>query len=195
MKRLCAIAVLAAVLLGPSAFGGTTGKIAGRVMEADGKTPLVGVNTFSGTIAGSSGLPIISLSRRSIGPASASTTVMPLKKMARLAVAPVAAMASILARPRARSSSVRISSARSSLPEGNRIEIDSAVTARDANGNPIQGATVTLAASGSGNTLTQPGLTNASGVATGTLSSTVAESKTTALRAPSQVESDKSRQS
>ena len=53
------------------------------------------------------------------------------------------------------------------------------VTAKDANGNLIQGATVVLAATGSGNTLTQPvGTTNASGVATGTLSSTVAESKT-----------------
>jgi protocatechuate 3,4-dioxygenase beta subunit len=53
------------------------------------------------------------------------------------------------------------------------------VTATDANGNPISGATVVLAATGSGNTLTQPsGTTNASGVATGTLSSTVAESKT-----------------
>jgi len=53
------------------------------------------------------------------------------------------------------------------------------VTARDAGGNPIAGATVVLAATGTGNTLTQPsGTTNASGVATGTLSSTVAEDKT-----------------
>ena len=53
------------------------------------------------------------------------------------------------------------------------------VTARDAFNNPIQGATVVLAATGTGNTLTQPsGTTNASGVATGTLSSTKAESKT-----------------
>lgn len=53
------------------------------------------------------------------------------------------------------------------------------VTAKDALGNPISGATVVLAATGSGNTLTQPtGTTNASGVATGRLSSTVAESKT-----------------
>ncbi len=37
-------------------------------------------------------------------PSMARKTVMPLKKIARLAVAPVAAMASILARPRARSS-------------------------------------------------------------------------------------------
>ncbi len=52
------------------------------------------------------------------------------------------------------------------------------VTAEDALGNPIQGASVILAATGSGNTLTQPGATtNASGVATGTLSSTIAETK------------------
>src|SRR5205823_3662551 len=49
------------------------------------------------------------------------------------------------------------------------------VTARDANGNPISGATVQLQASGSGNTLTQPtGPTDASGGATGTLHSTAA---------------------
>src|SRR5205807_8027392 len=53
------------------------------------------------------------------------------------------------------------------------------VTARDGFGNPIQGATVALAATGLTNTLTRPGgPTNDSGVATGTLSSTLAESKT-----------------
>ncbi len=53
------------------------------------------------------------------------------------------------------------------------------VIARDAFGNPIPGATAVLSATGSGNILTQPvGTTNASGVATGTLSSTSAESKT-----------------
>ncbi len=53
------------------------------------------------------------------------------------------------------------------------------VTARDAGGNPISGATVVLAATGTGNTLVQPsGVTNASGVATGSLSSSVAETKT-----------------
>ena len=52
------------------------------------------------------------------------------------------------------------------------------VTARDALGNPISGATVLLAATGSGNTLTQPAApTNTSGVATGSLASTVAETK------------------
>ncbi|PYO69270.1 MAG: hypothetical protein DMD69_03370, partial [Gemmatimonadetes bacterium] len=53
------------------------------------------------------------------------------------------------------------------------------VTALDGFGNPIGGKTVTLTATGNGNTLTQPaGPTNTSGVASGTLSSTVAEAKT-----------------
>ena len=46
------------------------------------------------------------------------------------------------------------------------------VTARDAGGNPIQGATVVLAADGSGNTIVQPAGTNSSGVTTGTFKST-----------------------
>jgi hypothetical protein len=53
------------------------------------------------------------------------------------------------------------------------------VTVRDASGNPMIGATVQLAATGGGNTLTQPAAaTNDSGIATGTLVSTVAEVKT-----------------
>src|SRR5690349_12382563 len=53
------------------------------------------------------------------------------------------------------------------------------VTAKDASGNPVSGATVVLAATGTGNALTQPvGATDATGVATGTLSSMVAEIKT-----------------
>ncbi|MGE5760118.1 MAG: invasin domain 3-containing protein, partial [Gemmatimonadota bacterium] len=53
------------------------------------------------------------------------------------------------------------------------------VTAKDANGQPVSGATVQLAATGTGNTLTQPlAPTDANGVATGTLASTVAEAKT-----------------
>jgi adhesin/invasin len=55
------------------------------------------------------------------------------------------------------------------------------VTARDPFNNLIAGATVVLAATGTGNTLTQPvATTNGSGVATGTLSATLAEAKTVA---------------
>jgi protocatechuate 3,4-dioxygenase beta subunit len=53
------------------------------------------------------------------------------------------------------------------------------VTAMDAFGNPVGGATVSLAATGAGNTVVQPaGPTSASGVATGTLSSTLVGAKT-----------------
>jgi hypothetical protein len=58
------------------------------------------------------------------------------------------------------------------------------VTVRDQYGNLVSGSTVVLAASGTGNTLTQPaGPTDASGVTTGTISSTVAETKTVSAAA------------
>jgi adhesin/invasin len=58
------------------------------------------------------------------------------------------------------------------------------VTVKDAFGNLVIGSSVVLAASGAGNTLTQPvGPTDASGVTTGTLSSTVAEAKTVSATA------------
>src|SRR5207302_3569725 len=54
------------------------------------------------------------------------------------------------------------------------------VTVKDANGNPVSGATVALSATPTtGNMLTQPvGATGGSGEATGTLSSSVAGTKT-----------------
>jgi hypothetical protein len=58
------------------------------------------------------------------------------------------------------------------------------VTVTDEFANPVSGATVVLAATGSGNTLTQPsGPTDGNGVAVGTLSSTVAELKTVSATA------------
>src|SRR5690242_18797932 len=49
------------------------------------------------------------------------------------------------------------------------------VTVKDASGTPLSGATVVLAATGNGNTLTQPSVTtDANGVVTGTLSSSLA---------------------
>jgi hypothetical protein len=52
------------------------------------------------------------------------------------------------------------------------------VTMRDSIGLPIQGLRVTLTASGSGNTVTQPSqVTDAAGQTTGSLSSTIAETK------------------
>jgi hypothetical protein len=53
------------------------------------------------------------------------------------------------------------------------------VRVRDGRGDPVPGATVTLAVTGAGNTLTQPsGLTGTDGAATGTLQSLVPETKT-----------------
>jgi invasin-like protein/Big-like domain-containing protein/calcineurin-like phosphoesterase family protein len=57
------------------------------------------------------------------------------------------------------------------------------VTVKDAFSNPVSGSTVVLAATGSGNTVGGGGLTNVSGVATGSLSSTVAEVKTVSATA------------
>lgn len=52
------------------------------------------------------------------------------------------------------------------------------VTAKDANGQAIAGLPVVIAATGSGNTITQPGVTDSRGEATGTITCTVAEVKT-----------------
>jgi hypothetical protein len=52
------------------------------------------------------------------------------------------------------------------------------VTAKDANGQAIAGLPVVLAVTGSGNTITQPGITDSKGEATGTITFTVAEVKT-----------------
>jgi Invasin, domain 3 len=57
------------------------------------------------------------------------------------------------------------------------------VTVKDAFSNPVSGSTVVVAATGSNNTVTGGGLTNVSGVATGSLSSTVAEVKTVSATA------------
>jgi hypothetical protein len=58
------------------------------------------------------------------------------------------------------------------------------VTVKDALGNGISGKTVTIEATGSGNTITQPvGVTDANGVAVGSVKSSVAELKTIGARA------------
>jgi adhesin/invasin len=57
------------------------------------------------------------------------------------------------------------------------------VTVRDAQGTPLANVPVAIAVSGSGNSITQPGSTNASGIATGSFTSTVAETKTVSASA------------
>jgi len=63
------------------------------------------------------------------------------------------------------------------------IPVTITVTALDAGGFPVLGQTVTVSVSGGGNTVNQPaGPTDANGVATATLTSTKAESKTITAR-------------
>jgi adhesin/invasin len=57
------------------------------------------------------------------------------------------------------------------------------VTVRDAQGTPLPNVGVQISVSGTGNTVNQPGVTNASGVATGSFTSTVAEAKTVSATA------------
>lgn len=52
------------------------------------------------------------------------------------------------------------------------------VTVRDGNGNAVAGQTVALAATGTANTIVQPGASGAGGIAAGSLASTRAETKT-----------------
>ena len=62
------------------------------------------------------------------------------------------------------------------------VEVDSPITVtvqvRNAGGQPVAGAGVTLSASGQANTITQPPPTDSAGITTGTVSSTRAETKT-----------------
>lgn len=51
------------------------------------------------------------------------------------------------------------------------------ITVVDGNGTPMSGQTVQLSSTGTSNTITQPGLTNGSGVTTGTITSTQAGTK------------------
>ena len=63
-------------------------------------------------------------------------------------------------------------------------------TVRDAFGNAVPGETVTFASTGTGNTITQPAaVTNASGVATGSMVSTHGEVKTLSYSAPAALSS------
>jgi len=72
-----------------------------------------------------------------------------------------------------------VSAAPSPITASNGANVSTiVVTVRDAFGNALSGATVTLSATGTGNTLTPSGTTGTDGVMTGTLSSTDAGTKT-----------------
>ncbi len=82
--------------------------------------------------------------------------------------------------PSGRRSSLQVTP--SSIAAGNGTATVTAVVRDDSN-TPITGASVLLTASGSGNSLVQPGVTDPQGKATGTFSSTVAGSHTISAKA------------
>jgi hypothetical protein len=117
--------------------------------------PIVGENTLSATVAGQdlSGSPVVFSATGTVGGISAEQSTV------------AAAPANISASSGSSASTIT-------------------VTVRDAFGNPLSGVAVTLAVNGSGHTLVQPAVpTNASGVTTGRLSSTVVGSPTVSATA------------
>ncbi|MEW6071094.1 MAG: Ig-like domain-containing protein [Planctomycetota bacterium] len=75
-------------------------------------------------------------------------------------------------------STIAASATTGTLADGTEV-VTITVTVRDTNGDPVAGQTVELAATGTGNTLVQPGsVTNANGQTTGTVATTVPETKT-----------------
>src|SRR5439155_1509855 len=147
-----------------NAVSGATVTLAASPTAGNTLTQPVGTTNASGQITGT-------LSSTAAGPKTVTATVN--------GTIVVTETATVTVNPAAVSASQSTVAATSPIAAGTGSSTIT-VTAKDALGNPIEGATVTLAASPSaGTTLTQPvGTTNASGVATGTLSSTAAGLKT-----------------
>lgn len=79
--------------------------------------------------------------------------------------------------------SATVSTVSASSPVTTGVSSTITITIRNSAGTPVAGVTPTFTASGSNNTLTQPGASNASGICTGSISSTTAESKTITVMA------------
>jgi len=167
------VAILTVQVIAQDALGNTATQFSGAVTVALGVNPAGG--TLAGTktvtaIAGVAGFGTLSVDKAGAGytlAASSAGLTGAASTAFSIVAGSVSATQSTLVMP---PSSITASSGSSSAPI--------TVTARDANGNPIAGAAVVLAATGSGNTVTQPaGTTNAGGVAGGTISSTVAGAK------------------
>ncbi len=129
-------------------------------------------NTFTPSTGATNGSGVFTSTLTSTG-AGAKTVSASANGVAILQTAPVTVTAGALSPTQS-----TLSASPTSFVAGSGSSTITA-TAKDAYGNPITGASVVLASSGTGNTLTQPsGTTNSSGVATGSLASTDAELKT-----------------
>ncbi len=134
--------------------GGTSGA---RLSGGGPASTALGVATFAALSIDKAGTGYALLASAT-GPTGATSSAFSV-----VAAAPDAAMSDLVADP-------------TSLAAGGTSALTA--TVRDAFGNPVSGATVTFEATGTGNTISAPAVTDAAGVATGTLSSTMAEAKT-----------------
>src|SRR5205085_574952 len=158
-----------AVTFAPAAGSGSVSPTTPIVTNASGVAALTswtlgttaGPNSLTAPSTGLTGSPVTFLATGAAGPATPVTF-----KGSATAGGPGAAQPTVTAAP----ATITAGAGSSTIT----------VTVRDANGNPVSGATVTLAVTpATGSTLTQPaGTTNAAGQITGSLSSTAAGAKT-----------------
>lgn len=85
---------------------------------------------------------------------------------------------SIGAPPPSASLSTAVANPAGHVPSDGLTKSTITITVRDASGSPIAGEVLSLASTGSGNTITQPASTDSSGVAVGAIASSVGETKT-----------------
>ncbi|HKC46545.1 MAG TPA: Ig-like domain-containing protein [Gemmatimonadales bacterium] len=160
-------------------FGNVEPSFADSVMVAIGTNP--GGGTLSGTtrvlaMNGSATFANLQIDRAGAGYTLTATT-------ASLPSATSTGFTVSAATPSATVSSLAVSPATITSSSGSSSTTITA-TVRDTFGNPVPGVVVTLAATGLGNSLTQPiGPSNALGVAQGSLSSTVSEQKIVSAKA------------
>jgi alpha-tubulin suppressor-like RCC1 family protein len=155
-------------------FGNTAPTFTGSVTVAIGANPAAGILSGTLTVPAVNGVATftnLSLDKAGTGytlVATSGTLTGPASTAFAITVGAVSAtLSTLVAAP--------TSMAASTGANGATLT----VTARDGFGNPVSGMTVTLAATGTANTLIQPvGTTNVSGQTPGSLSSTKAEAKT-----------------
>jgi hypothetical protein len=151
--RQAGVNVTAAIATGGGTLGGTTQ----RVTDGDGRAVFTDLS-----ITGSPGPRTLSFTAAGFTSVRSTTILVSVG-------APSGSRSTVSANP-------------ASFEAGNGSSTIT-VTVRDASGTPIPGVAVQISISGSGNTVTQPGSTSAAGVATGSFTSTVAESKTVSATA------------
>ncbi len=154
-------------------FGNTATSHTANVTVSFGANPAGG--TLSGTATRAAVAGVATFSGLSIDKAGTGYTLQANS----LALPPATSAAFTITAGGVSAGRSLVSAAPATIPASTGSSVTTiTVTARDAFDNPIQGAAVVLSSTGTNNSFTQPGATSSSGVTTGTLSSTRAESKT-----------------